>query len=98
MSRSRVPNSSTSPNFQQWHNHNKISENSVAEDEFHKLRISMNANQIVNNRQMHVALQNHEQQLNVVEITQPTKNGIKRREVPQYLLKVKNITTNAEKP
>jgi hypothetical protein len=56
----------------------------VAEDEFHKLRISMNANQIVNNRQMHVALQNHEQQLNVVEITQPTKNGIKRREVPQY--------------
>ena len=47
---------------------------------------------------MHVALQNHEQQLNVVEITQPTKNGIKRREVPQYLLKVKNITTNAEQP
>lgn len=58
----------------------------------------MNANQIVNNRQMHVSLQNHEQQLNVVEITQPTKNGIKRREVPQYLLKVKNIITNAEKP
>ena len=98
MSKSRGRHTTISPNIQQrW-----TEKNHQNEDQLHKLRISMTANQIVNNRQMQIAKQNikGEQNHQYQNAFEPpaTKNVTKRREVPQYLLGQKKIITNATPP